>query len=345
MSRYLLSLVFLAGVLSGPGAGTEDDQTVSPINSVVSKLERGDYEGVNGMMITHGGRTWVAYSPKGNPVRKQDIRSATKSITAILVGELLEDKRLKSVKVRVADILPEEFAHMEKDDPRRSIQVRDLLTMQSGLACDDWVPSSVGQEDKMYKTNDWAAFILSQPVAYERGQHFSYCTGGVVLLGRLLEKLSGQPVPEFARERLFAPLGINGEKWDKTPKGFTDTGGHLRITLADLHKIGLLVQQGGVWEGVQLIEPDWLSEMTSKHASVPGRRETYGYLWWRMMFPAGEGKEVLALYAHGNGGNFTFFFPDLDLVATFTATNYGSRKQFIPMRILMQEILPALTAR
>ncbi len=315
---------------------------IDDVDTVASDLADGKYKGITGGMVSVNGETlFEAYAPGYSVDVKHDIRSATKSITALLVGELIGDHTLKGISTTLSTLLPDEFAHMPERDPRRDITVEDALTMRTGLACNDWAPASVGHEDKMYKTRDWAAFLLSQPLAYERGKHFSYCTGGVVLLGRIIEKLAGASVPEYAGERLFGPLGIQDAEWEKTPKGYTDTGGHLRLTLRDLHTIGRLVLAKGVWNGQQIVDGKWLTAATSEQTSIPERREKFGYLWWR---DSGEvkGKSITLLYAHGNGGNFIFVVPELDLVAAFTGKNYGKPTQFIPNRIVAQKIVPAL---
>ena len=315
---------------------------IDEIDAVASDLTEGKYKGITGGMVSVGAETlFESYAPGYSADKKHDVRSATKSITALLIGELITDRTLKNIDTKLSKLLPDEFAHMSQSDLRRDITVEDALTMRTGLACNDWAPASVGHEDKMYKTRDWAAFLLSQPLAYERGKHFSYCTGGVVLLGRVIEKLAGISVPEFADERLFGPLGIQSAEWEKTPKGYTDTGGHLRLTLRDLHTIGRLVLAKGIWDDQQIVDDKWLSAATAMQTPIPERREKYGFLWWR---DSGEvkGKSITLLYAHGNGGNFIFVVPELDLVAAFTGKNYGKPTQFIPNRIVAQQIVPIL---
>jgi len=314
--------------------------------AIAERLAAGEYSGITGGILSVDGKlVFEAYAPGVTAGDRHDIRSATKSITAILVGELIEDGLLKSVKVKVSDILDEEFKAIPKGDPKRDITIEDILTMRTGLACNDWAEASVGHEDKMYKTRDWAAFLLSQPIAHEVGEHFSYCTGGVVLLGRVIRKLSGRDVPDYADERLFAPLGIKGAKWDGTPKGYTDTGGHLRLSLGDLYKIGVLMANGGAsghgTDQAQIVAQDWVRAMTTEHTRIYERRQRYGYLWW---LDTGEvkGKSVSLIYAHGNGGNFILIVPELKLVAAFTGKNYGKPEQFIPLQLLSREIVPAL---
>ena len=308
------------------------------INLVGQEISQGKHKGVKGGIVAVDGNIlFKAYAPGEQPDRARDIRSATKSITSLLIGKLIELEMLKNVDVRVSRILPDEFAHMVKDDPRRDIRIKDILTMRTGLACNDWQPASLGQEDKMYETPDWAAFILSQPLSHETGEHFSYCTGGVVLLGRVIEKLSGMKVPAFAEKYLFTPLGIEEAKWDKTPKGYTDTGGHLKLTLKSLYRIGEMMAAGGE----NIIAKSWVRDAVKSRTGIYERPEEYGYLWWLHSGEI-EGRKVTLIYAHGNGGNFIFLVPELKIVAAFTGVNFGSRDQFIPKQLLTRRIIPAL---
>ena len=337
---WLLALGGTPAFATPPAAAQAD-----PLAAFTAEVEKGRLGGVTGALLSqHGQVVLEAYAPGNRAETKHDIRSATKSITAILVGELIADGRLRGVDVRLSELLPTEFRHIAAGDARREITVEDVLTMRTGLACDDWVPASVGHEGKMYETSDWVAFLLSQPLAHEVGEHFSYCTGGVVALGRVIERLSGQSVPQLAEQRLFAPLGITGARWAETPAGHTDTGGHLRLTLRDLHRIGQLVLAGGRWQGEELIEASWLKRMTSEHTDVPGRPSRYGYLWWSNRSPPG-GPEYRLLFAHGNGGNFVIVVPELGIVAAFTGKSYGSPEQFLPARLLVETLIPALASR
>jgi len=308
------------------------------LSSLSGDFDAGEWPGVTSMLITVDGTLLVEDYAQGVSIDDtHDLRSATKSVTAILIGELIEDGLISSVDQPVTDLIPRRFSPFDTSDLKRQITVKDLLTMRSGMACDDWVPASLGQEDKMYETPDWVAFFLSQPRAHERGEHFSYCTGGVVLLGELLTELSGMTVSEFANERLFGPLGILSAQWADTPTGGTDTGGHLEMTAADFHTLGVTLLDGNP----DIISPDWFDAMVGYQTDVYERRSTYGYLWWRDRVDV-DGRTLDYHYAHGNGGNFIFAVPDLGLVASFTGTNFGSRLQFQPVSILRDRIIPAV---
>ncbi|AXW61199.1 hypothetical protein CJO94_03795 [Ralstonia solanacearum] len=128
---------------------------------------------------------------------------------------------------------------------RHGITLEHLLTMRSGLACDDRDPASPGQEDRMYQERDWVRYFLELPVAAPAGTVAHYCTGGVVALGRVVAEASKQPIPTFANAVLFGPLGISNARWaDFDAHRQTDTGGHLALRPRDMAKIGQLVLQG-----------------------------------------------------------------------------------------------------
>lgn len=346
--RSLIAIFCAAGLVACGVQQTQSEATspmpgfADAVARLSSDIEQGRYPGLTSMFVSlEGHRLSEAFAPGVSPSETHDVRSATKSITAILVGELLEDGLVDSVDVPLSELLPDRFAMFDSSDPRLSITLADAMTMRTGLACDDWVPASVGHEDKMYETRDWVAFVLGQPVSHEVGEHFSYCTGGVILVGEAIEALSGRPVAAYAGERLFQPIGATGVEWAYVPDGGTDTGGHLRITASDFHQIGVLVASKGLSGGKRVIQEQWLHEMLREQTDVYERRQKYGYLWWIDDIEL-RGKTLRVVYAHGNGGNFIFLVPKLHLVATFTGVNFGSRLQFQPVEILETLLLPAL---
>ena len=90
---------------------------------------------------------------------------------------------------------------------KRDITVEHLLTMSSGLACDDWNDASPGNENKMYKAVRLGAVHPDALIStYVPGLVNQYCTGGRSPWGA--SWWSGkQPIPSFAAAKLFGPLG------------------------------------------------------------------------------------------------------------------------------------------
>jgi CubicO group peptidase (beta-lactamase class C family) len=200
--------------------------------------------------------------------------------------------------------------------------------MSSCLDCNDWDEASPGNEERMYPEEDWVAFAMALPVRAETG--FSYCTAGVVLLGVALECAVGEPLPEFARRELFAPLGIAEAEWHHTPQGQVNTGGGLLLTTRSLLALGELYLRGGD----SIVPLPWVDESVHPQARIDDDTE-YGYLWWLRSF-AGE----RCFYMTGTGGNRVHVFPNLGLVAVITTTNFARRDAHaLSDRLLEEQIL------
>ncbi|MFZ6750895.1 serine hydrolase domain-containing protein [Undibacterium sp. Ren11W] len=268
-----------------------------------------------------------------------DLRSATKSITALLVGAAIDQHFLSGVD----EPLSARLAKLYPDAPglKQGITLEHVLTMSTGLSCDDRNPDSPGNEDKMYKSADWVRYLLYLSQAAAPGTATHYCTGGAVALGRVIAEASRSSIPEFSKKFLLAPLGISNVQWaDFDHQQQTDTGGHLQMRPRDLAKLGQLMIQKGSWKGNQLLSAAWVNTVSSQHVLIDNGWK-YGYLWWLRLEPY-KGKKLMMHFAWGNGGQYLFIIPELELVVVFTGENYNSDKAERPFTILEQYILPSI---
>jgi CubicO group peptidase (beta-lactamase class C family) len=274
----------------------------------------------------------------GEPV---DIRSAGKSLTALAVGAAIADGKLAGVQVQVWPYLGD-----RRGGGYEAITVRDLLTMSSPLACDDGNRKSPGQEERMYRTRDWTRFALAIPLepSYLRDAQgfgrFSYCTAGVFLLGRVVEKATGEPFDHYVQRRLLGPLGVRTVQWRRSPSGEVQAGGQLGIGDADLLKIGRMVLDRGRWHGAEVVPGAWIGQMLHPWRQ-PGQYVHYGYLWWAMPVRSPRGFEP-SWMMQGNGGNLVALLRDYDAVAVIQAQNYNKRDSDRWSHLLLQSALASL---
>jgi CubicO group peptidase (beta-lactamase class C family) len=271
--------------------------------------------------------------------RLHDMRSTTKSITSLLVGVAIDGGAISSVDATVASFFPEITTNPSWKRVR-PMTLRDLLTMRSGLECDDWVKSSFGNEERMYRTRDWIAFFFSIPNVNVPGERFSYCTAGVVVLGEIVARATEKSLLAFAQEVLFEPLGIRDAAWQVTPKGTADAGGHIRLSVHSLAKIGLLVHQNGVWQSKRIVSDTWITEMLRPHAKVNrdmAPNAQYGYLWW--LEPVSNGV-VRSFQSRGNGGQTVIVVPECDLVVAFTGSAFDEAEALAPFMLTTRFFIP-----
>lgn len=280
-----------------------------------------------------------------------DTRSATKSVTAMLVGAAIDRGRLPGAQAKVYAAFGDR--HWQQPDPRkRAITVEDLLTMSSQLECDDDNAFSSGNEERMYVSADWTQFALHLPIkgyapwmrrpeASPHGRAFSYCTAGSFLLGALVEKATGQRLEDFAAQALERPLGITAVHWGRSAEGVGMGGGGTRYRSRDLAKFGQLLLDQGRWHDRQVLPADWVRAMTTVHAQAREDAD-YGYQLWRFRFPV-RGVERGVWAMSGNGGNYVFVLPEERLVMVITRRAYNTPKMHPQSQALLADyVLKAL---
>ncbi len=305
------------------------------LRAMSTAVRSAEFKKIGSILVAHHGKLAYEDYVEGDAGTLRDTRSATKSITDVLVGIAIQEGKLSGVDARVLALLPDRARRLQNPDPRKAtITVEDFLTMSSPLECDDWNDASRGNEERMYLVEDWVQFILDLPIRGHMhvgeqveqppyGRYFSYCTGGVFTLSEILEKATGMRADRYAQQKLFMPLGITNVQWVYSPNNIPQTGGGLRLRSRDLLKIGQLYLDGGRWQERRIVGEEWVRSSTRPHARIDETTE-YGYLWWLKPFKFGE-KSCPAFFMSGNGGNKVVVVPQLDLVAVITSTNYNTR--------------------
>ncbi len=324
-----------------------------PLQDLETAARAGEFKNIGSVLIArHGKLVYEAYFD-GDANSLRDTRSATKSITGVLVGIAIGEKQLSGVDARVLQLLPEHARKLQNPDPRKDkITVEDFLTMSSPLECDDWNDASRGNEERMYVVEDWAQFILDLPIRGRMhlgeqidpppyGRYFSYCTGGVFTLSEVLQKSTGMRTDRYAQEKLFGPLGITDAQWVYSPLNIPQTGGGLRLTSRELLEIAELYRSGGEWQGERIVSEAWVRASTQPHAQIDDETE-YGYLWWLKSFKSAA-KNYPAFFMSGNGGSKVAVFPGLDMAVVITSTNYNTHGMHEQTeKMLTDYILPAV---
>jgi len=280
----------------------------------------------------------VAFGPK----TKHDLRSATKSVVALVFGIAIDRGLIKSVDEPVLSFFPEyaDLRTPEKD----KITLRHLLTMSAGL---EWhevgVPAldPANSEIRMDNASDPYRFVLEQKVVAPPGRIWNYSSG----LAEVLKKATGESLDEWTRKSLFEPLGITDVAWFKYAHGSPIAAGGLRLRPRDLAKIGQLVLQRGAWNGAQLVSASWVDTAISRQINDPAA-PSYGYLFWLDRSPV-QGQQVNWAVGSGWGGQRLYIAPELDLVLLVNAGLYkrDDLMAVVPLTILNQYVLKAMEPR
>src|SRR6266700_5309832 len=147
------------------GSAADSGLSSSKLQSMEAAVRSGSFTKIGSVLIARNGKLVYEGYFEGDANMRRDTRSATKSITDVLFGIALREKKLSGVDELVLPLLPEHAHKLQNPDPRKAkITVEDFLTMSSPLECDDWNDASRGNEERMYVVEDWAQFILDLPI-------------------------------------------------------------------------------------------------------------------------------------------------------------------------------------
>jgi CubicO group peptidase (beta-lactamase class C family) len=336
----------VAIVFPGLGRASEEWPVSSPesvginrqaLNGLLADLKNDPNHDLKGIVVIRHGKLaeeWYFNGDDRNTLH--DIRSATKSITAILMGIAIDHHLISGVDDPIGKYLPG-----LPEDGKQNIKIRDLLTMRSGLAADDDDPDSPGNEGRLDESTDWMKSVFTVPTRTPPGQNYLYCSLNAFITGAIVENASGVPLDAFAKKYLFLPLDIRDFNWRHVPVNRVVGQGNLSITTRDEAAIGQLVLHNGQWRNKQVVSSMWLVASLADQvpiSTVDPYAEFYGYMWYSKTEPV-AGSTVLVHFASGNGGNKIYVVPSKDMVVAITSSayhkGYGQRRsQDILLRIL-----------
>jgi CubicO group peptidase (beta-lactamase class C family) len=156
--------------------------------------------------------TGVRSQGQPEPVAPTDlwhVGSCTKSMTATLVGVLVEERKI-SWETTVHDALPELREHL--DEHWKPVTIEQLLTNRGGAPGeppgDVWQRAWQQRGTELSQRLDFTRALVRRAPAYPPGSRTEYSNQGYAIAGAMIERLSGKPFDALLREKVFEPLGI-----------------------------------------------------------------------------------------------------------------------------------------
>ncbi len=297
-----------------------------------------DLKGV--VVQQHGQRVAEQYFNGDAVATLHDIRSATKSITALLVGIALGPQALQTLDAPLGALLPGSLTPAQQ-----RIRLRDLLTMRAGLDADDEDSLARGNETRLDDSPDWMAFVRAVPMASPPGERYVYSSLTAFLAGRVVEQQAQAPLADFANRVLFRPLGVPRFAWRRGPRGEGVGQGNLSIRVRDMVAIGELVLRHGRAGGQQLVDSAWIAHALAPSVSIGAvdrYADSYGYLWYTKTYALGD-RHVTVHFASGNGGNKIYVIPAYDAVLAISSSAYGRPYGQRRSEDILRRVLAALS--
>jgi CubicO group peptidase (beta-lactamase class C family) len=268
------------------------------------------------LVARHGELVREAYYNGHNADGYTNIKSASKSVVAALVGLAVADGYLQGLHQPIAPFFDDYLT--DQADPRiREVTVEHLLSMQAGMQ-----PTSFGGYGAWVSSGNWVRHVLTRPFTDEPGGAMLYSTGSTHLLSAILTRATGRSTLAWARERLAGPLGVTLPAWTTDPQGIYMGGNEMSMRPRDLLAFGELYRNGGVGPAGERILPEWwIVESWRPRTSSRFNSHRYGLGWW----VRNSGAHAV-YFAWGYGGQYTFVVPSLELTVVMTSDPISPRE-------------------
>lgn len=261
---------------------TPESQGVSSeaIADFFKSLDEDGHE-VHGIMILRHDKViaehwWEPYSPEF----KHAMYSSTKTFTAAAIGFAVQEG-LIDIEKPFMDYFPELVPEKHAPELER-LKVYHLLTMSAGHKSTRYDGSG----------DDQIRSFMSAEYAHEPGTSFAYNITCSHMLSLLITKVTGETIYEYLRTRLFNPIGISEDiVWEMDLSGRNMGNGGMHSRTSDMAKFGIFIKNKGKWNGQQLLNAEWIEEMTRPHIYQHPERSAeenanddgsqgYGYQTW-----------------------------------------------------------------
>lgn len=294
---------------------------------------------VDGVVVLHKGKVvyenyFGALRPEGTHI----VMSVTKSFVGTLAAMLVHEGKLDENKP-VTEYIPE-----LKDSAWGDATVRQVMDMTTSLDYSEnyddpnaeiWKYTAAGSPfallDKKQEQKSFYDFLKTVKKKDAHGKAFGYKTVNTEVLGWLVARASGKPLPQVLSEKIMQPLGAHHDAYfaiDST--GTANAGGGLNINLRDMAKFGEMMRNDGHFNGQQIVPKVVVDDIRKgadrEHFSKGGYPNLKGWSyrsqWWVTHNPNG------AFTARGIHGQVIYIDPKAQMVIVRQSSNPQSGNNY-----------------
>ena len=212
---------------------------------------------IDSIIVTKGNERFEHFFTNDN---EGSIRSISKTVSCLGAGKAIE-KGLYSLDT---DIL--QFFDLSQITNTRNIpylkrmKIRHLLNLTIGQDKGLMFSKDIKQ---LPTDTDFLYYILNYDINHDPGTHFVYNNAATYLLCAITQKITGRYFRDWVQEELFDDIGVTLGEWEKSWQGICLGASGLKLKNSDMHKIALLLLNGGAYDGKQFIDKKWISMMNT----------------------------------------------------------------------------------
>jgi CubicO group peptidase (beta-lactamase class C family) len=148
------------------------------------------------------------FNVPNRPDTKFNLGSINKTFTQMAIGQLVAQG-----KIAYEDTLGKHLPDYPNREAAEKVTIRQMLSMSSGIG-DFFGPKyEATPKNKLRTVNDFLPLFAGEPLAFAPGTRQQYSNGGYIVLGAIIEKVTGQDYYAYVRENIFQPAGMSDTEW------------------------------------------------------------------------------------------------------------------------------------
>ena len=226
------------------------------------------------LMIWQGGEVILdKYFAGGSADARAESASMHKSVMSTLMGAAIADGLVGNLEDPIGKYIPE-----WANDPRGKITIHNVLNMATGLAPLSMDGGVLSANSRFQQGLFMRQLTLSRPLIAEPGTVFDYRNPNSQLGGMIIEAATKRRYADYLSEKIWKPIGAkDAYVWLDKAGGMPRTAGTLMARTEDWMRVGILLKDGGQFDGKQVVPTAWVELMIA--ASTPN--PNYGLQVWR----------------------------------------------------------------
>ena len=307
------------------------------------EIAAGDHGEIDSFLLMADGElVFESYYRRGRANYPHYQMSITKSYTAMALGRAIQLGHLT-----MADLEKPVVSFLKDIDQSKLVEgateitLAEAMNMHSGIRIDQEKARALMKTPAQLKgQGQIEAYLTNSAPIPPAPREYKYQGSDPSMTMQVIEAVVPGTARAFIETELLGKMGITNFAWQDDVSGLPKSAAGSSMRSRDMIKWGMLVMNGGKWNGEQLIPEEFVEKATSRiHTNPQGT--SYGFFWWRHDMEVGD-RKIDCISGRGAGGQFILMFPELDLVAVITAHNKGMGKM---LKTVPERILPALVKR
>ncbi|PQB04766.1 serine hydrolase [Aureitalea marina] len=325
------------------------------IDAILSEQYPADGPGVSALVAKDGQVIYTAAFGLANlehqiPLKPEsvfEIGSITKQFTAVAILMLEQAGKLK-VSDNITKYIP------DYPTQGKTITLQHLLNHTSGIKSYTNMPSFMSEARTDMTPNELIDVFKNETVEFDPGTQWNYNNSGYIILGEIIERVSGMSYEAFVETKLFAPAGMKNSRYGSHSEiilnranGYQPVEGgfrnadYLSMTLpyaagSLMSTVGDLYKWQQALSGNKLISASQLKKAWTNTALNDGSLTNYGYGW-----SINEISDVPSI-EHGGGifgyTTYAIHIPEEDLYVAVFANSNGNSPTDVTIRIAAEAI-------